>query len=214
MPRCSFKNFAGVVCNEQSDFLEYVMLHDPHGRIAIEKYGCKLHMNIIIDDLMIEQIGYEKHMKACFKQIEKIDEQLKKGSSIAEERQKIQDARKDGLPEPKFDSVEELKAKKQEFWNTVKNIKAVLQKKRNKYCVYCAFPLNDPEEPKDQIGKKYSNADFKGVQGYRRYDALFHTECFITWYTNKFALNEKEMKYLVPERVGQGRLFSTPDIIG
>jgi hypothetical protein len=67
--------------------------------------------------------------------------------------------------------------------------------------------LRDPEEPKDQIGDKFSNADFKGSQGYRRYDALFHSECFISWYTNKFQLSEKEMASLSPKRVGQNTLF-------
>ena len=166
-------------------------------------------MNLIIDDLMVEQIGHEKHMKAILKQIEKKNEELHKGTSVAEERQKIRDAKADGLQEPKLKKTEELKAELKSMWESVRNIKKILQLKRNKYCVYCAFQLHDPEFPQDQIGITYANADFKGVQGYRRYDALFHTECFVAWYANKFHLDDKEMQYVQPKLTGQKTIFSS-----
>ncbi len=209
MARCTFKNYNGDVCNIKSDKLEYVLLHDPHGRVTLERNGCALHMNIIIDDLMVREMGYTNQMKACFKRIEKIDEQINKGSSLTEERDKIRNAKADGLPAPKMKKIEELKIEKQEFWTQIKNCKKILQQIRNKTCVFCQFPLRDPEFPQDQIGYKFSNADFKGVQGYRRFDALFHTECFITWYSNKFALDHKELKYIQPIRTGQTKMFDT-----
>ena len=207
MPRCTFKNTNGNVCNVKSDTLEYVLLHDPHGRIVQERFGCTLHMNLILDQLMSREMGYTNLMKACFKQIEKLDNELRKGVSVSDERQKIRDAKADGLPEPKLKNIEEIKEKKQEFWKQIKNSKAVLVRIRNKECSFCQFPLRDPEFPQDQVGKKFSNADFKGVQGYRRFDSLFHSECFIALYGNKFALDDKELKYIQPIRTGQSKLF-------
>lgn len=207
MARCTFKNFAGNVCNIKSDHLQYVLLNDPHDRVVMKRYGCVQHMTMIIDDLMIEQIGMDKHMKALLKRIEKLNEEMRKGVSLAEERQKIRDAKADGLPEPKMKKTTEIKKEINDLWIQVKNIKKILQMKRNRYCIWCGFPLHDPEELKDQIGGKYSNADFKDAKGNRRYDAVFHTECFITWYSNKFQINDKEMKYIEPIRVGQTKLF-------
>ena len=134
MPRCTFKNTNGNVCNQKSDKLEYVLLYDPHQRINQVRYGCQLHMNMIIEDLMVEQMQHERHMRAMIKQIEKLNDELRKGMSVAEERQKIRDAKAEGLPEPKgFKKIEELKQEIKEKWQSVKNIKSILQKKRNKH---------------------------------------------------------------------------------
>ena len=59
MPRCTFKNTTGKVCNLKSDHLQFVLLNDPHDRIVMKKYGCIQHMNIIIDYLMVNQLGRE-----------------------------------------------------------------------------------------------------------------------------------------------------------
>lgn len=209
MPRCSFKNTNGNACDKKSDLLEYVLLYDPHQRVTNLKHGCHLHMTMIIDQLTQRQTGYENLMKACFKQIEKIDNELKHGLSVSEERQKIKDARESGLPEPQFKTTEELKNRKNELFKQIRNAKTILVKIRNKECCFCQFPLKEPEEPKDQLGMRYSNADFKGIQGHRRFDALFHTECFITWFSNKFALDEKEMRYIQPTRTGQHTIFTS-----
>ena len=213
MPRCTFKNTAGKVCNLKSDHLQFVLLNDPHDRIVMKKYGCIQHMNIIIDYLMVNQLGRDNLMKALQIQIEKLTEEMHKGTNLSEERQKIRDAKKDGLPEPKMKKTQEYKKEINELWTQWKGHKKIQVKLRNRHCVFCTFPLHDPEEPKDQIGGKFANADFKDAKGNRRYDAVFHSECFITWYSNKFDLDQKEMKYISPKRTGQGLLFdfSTPD---
>lgn len=214
MSRCVGKDSNGHACNKKSTELSFFWFHDPHGRIDDVFYMCELHIRKLIDDLMIEENGYKNLMKACFKQIKDIDEKLNHGTSVEEERRMIREAREQGLAEPKFDKVEDLKARKNELYKQISNTKKVLVILRNKKCRFCWYPLKEPEFPNDQLGNKLSVIDFKGVQGYRRLDALMHTECAITWIANKIVLNEKQSKYIQPKRKGQHTIFSsTPDLI-
>jgi len=125
MPRCTFKNTTGKVCNLKSDHLQFVLLNDPHDRIVMKKYGCIQHMNIIIDYLMVNQLGRDNLMKALQIQIEKLTEEMHKGTNLSEERQKIRDAKKDGLPEPKMKKTQEYKKEINELWTQWKGHKKI-----------------------------------------------------------------------------------------
>ena len=115
MPRCTFKNTTGKVCNLKSDHLQFVLLNDPHDRIVMKKYGCIQHMNIIIDYLMVNQLGRDNLMKALQIQIEKLTEEMHKGTNLSEERQKIRDDK--GVPDKKLSRYDLGDAFMQGVWH-------------------------------------------------------------------------------------------------
>lgn len=208
MPYCVASNFTGGMCNYKSNELNYFWYHDPHGRIDKVFYLCMKHSNLIVDGLMEKEIGYSKLIKTCYDQIEKKKHELEKGSNLSEQREATKNAIENGLSRPKFKSVQEMKDEISRLYNVVNNVKKILVIERNKVCRFCKFPLREPELAKDQLGSKYTNVDFKSFNGYRRLDALFHTECGITWLVNKIKLKSDEMRYLQPKRTGQHTLFS------
>jgi hypothetical protein len=209
MPKCSAINFIGNICGEKSNELHYFWYYDPHGRLDKTFHICHKHSNTIIDDLMQKEKAYSNLIKACYDQIEKKRTELATGNNLTEQREAMRNAKDNGLPEPVFTTVQELKNKISDLYTKVSNAKKILVIERNRVCRWCKYPLKTPESPQDQIGKKYTTIDFKSPVGFRRLDAIFHTECAISWITNKIKLEEKDMKYIQPKRVGQQTIFSS-----
>lgn len=177
MPRCQAVNYIGVACNLKADYLNYFWFHDPLGRIS-EMYNiCQKHSNLLVDQLMEKENAYANLIKACFNQIDKKRNELYGGASVSEQRNAIREAKVNGLPEPKFASIQSLKNDISSLYTKVNNCKQILVIERNRVCRYCKFPLKEPETPKDQVGKKYTPIDFKSPVGYRRLDFQFSI-CF------------------------------------
>ncbi len=168
---------------------------------------------MMVDDLMEKENGYNNLIKAFYKKIEKIDDEMFNSPSLQEQRKAISDARQQGLPAPSFKSINTLKIEKKQIYEKIRNAKKILVIERNRLCRWCKFPLLEPEEQFDQIGKKFTPVDFKSPVGYRRLDALFHTECAMSWISSKIKLDEKYMKYIQPRRTGQEKLFQTNSLI-
>lgn len=162
---------------------------------------------------MEKENGYSNLIKACYEQIEKNKKELEHGINLTEQREARKNARENGLSEPKFKSVMELKNKNNELYTKVNNAKKILVIQRNRVCRFCHFPLKEPESAKDQIGLKFTNVDFKSPVGYRRLDALFHTECAVAWLSNKVKIPDESLKYVQPRRVGQQTIFSSMDAV-
>ena len=209
MPSCCAITSSGNMCNERSDMLSYFWFYDPHGRLDKTFHLCTRDSNFIVNALMEKENGYTNLTKALFKQIEQKQELIKKSTNFIEQRELIKQSRINGYPAPKFDNIESIKSDIGSLYNKIKKIKALNIIERNKLCRYCKYPLNDPEDPQDQIGPKYTSVDFKSPNGYRRLDAIFHTECAVTWLPNKIHLERKYMKYLKPQRTGQRLLTSS-----
>lgn len=209
MAICSAVNFTGKICAEKSNELHFFWFYDPHGRINKTYHICYKHSNMILDELMEKENAYSNLIKACYDQIEKKRTELSTGGHISEQREAMRNAKDNGLPEPSFPTVQELRDNISELYNKVNNAKKILVIERNRVCRWCKYPLQSPETPQDQIGKKYATVDFKSPIGYRRLDALFHTECAISWLSNKFRLSDNDMKYVQPKRIGQQTIFSS-----
>jgi hypothetical protein len=206
---CKAVNYAGIVCNQKAENATYFWFYDPCGRLNKVFHLCKLHSNLIIDELMVTENSYSKLIKACFDRIEKLRKELQSGNNLSEQREAIKNARENGNPEPKFKSVMEIKNNISDLYTKVNNSKKVLVNERNRICRFCRFPLREPELPKDQIGNSFTPVDFKLARGFRRVDFLFHTECSITWITNKLAFEEKELSKLSPKRTKQETIFTS-----
>jgi hypothetical protein len=206
---CKAINYAGIVCNQKAENATYFWFYDPNGRLNKVFHLCKLHSNLIIDELMVTENSYSRLIKACFDRIEKLKKELQSGNNLSEQREAIRNARENGSPEPNFKSVMEIKNNISDLYTKVNNSKKILQVERNKLCRFCKFPLREPESPKDQIGQSYTPVDFKLARGYRRLDCLFHSECAITWITNKLAFEEKELSKLSPKRTKQETIFTS-----
>ena len=219
MPICSVINYVGVMCNQKSNELHYFWYYDPLGRINKVFHICLKHSNLLVDRLMEKEYGYSNLIKACFIQIEKKRKMLNDNDfTIPERMEAIKNAKENGLPRPNFTkSKEESERLKliedsiKELYEKISNAKKVVVIERNKMCRFCGFPLKEPESPKDQIGLKYAVVDFKSPNGYRRLDAMFHTECGIAWITNKMKLKDSDMSQVQPLRVGQQTIFSSID---
>ena len=52
MTNCKAINYAGKVCNQDASDSTYFWFHDPCGRLTSVFSLCKLHSNLIIDELM------------------------------------------------------------------------------------------------------------------------------------------------------------------
>ena len=202
-------NYAGKVCNQDASDSTYFWFHDPCGRLTSVFSLCKLHSNLIIDELMEKENAYMNLIRACYDQIEKKKTELLKGHNLSDQREAIKNARENGNSEPKFKSVMELKNNISDLYSKVNNAKTILVIERNRVCRFCKFPLKEPELPTDQIGRSYTPVDFKLAKGYRRLDALFHTECSIAWVTNKIGFSDKELTKIMPKRVKQQTIFSS-----
>jgi len=209
MATCKAVNYAGIVCNQKADNDTYFWFYDPCGRLNKVFHLCKLHSNLIIDQLMEKENAYMNLIRVCYDQIERKKKELQSGNNISEQREAIRNAKENGNPEPMFKSVMELRNNISDLYNKVNNAKTVLVIERNRLCRFCKFPLKEPESPKDQIGYSYTPIDFKLAKGYRRLDALMHTECGIAWITNKLAFEEKELSKLSPKRTKQETIFSS-----
>ena len=208
MPNCTAMSYTGNICNHKSNELHYFWYHDPFGRVSSIFYICVKHSNQIINELMEKENGYANLIKICYDQIAKKRETLMIGGSLSEQREKRKQARDNGLPEPKFKSVQELKNEVKALYEKISNARKILVIERNKVCRYCKYPLKEPESQKDQIGLKYTIADFKSPVGFRRLDAIFHTECGIAWITNKMKIKPETMRHVQPKRTGQQTIFS------
>ena len=208
MPSCCAINFAGNICNSKLGELNYFWFYDPHGRVNETFYICQKHSNLLVGDLMTIEEGYSKLIKAGYDRIERLRKEKYEGSTLSEQRQTIRDARENGLPEPQFASIQTINDKIKNLYTTITNSKKVLVIERNRLCRFCRFPLKDPELDKDQIGIKFSNIDFKSPFGHRRLDCMMHTECALTWLSNKIRLTEKQMTFASPKRTGQQTFFS------
>lgn len=213
MPSCIASNYAGNICKQKSNELHYFWFYDPHGRINKVYHLCQKHSNLLVDELMEKEKGYNNLIKACYDQIEKKRHELENGGNLSEQREAIKNARENGIPEPKFKSVQELRNEIKDMYTKVQNAKKILVIQRNRVCRFCQYPLKEPESPKDQIGAKFAVIDFKSPVGYRRLDAMMHTECAITWLTNKLKIPIEDMKYLQPRRTGQETIFSSSESI-
>ena len=209
MATCKAINSAGIVCNQKATDSTYFWFYDPCGRINQVFHLCKLHSNLIINELMEKENAYNNLIRACYDQIEKVKKELQSGNNLSEQREAIRNARENGNPEPNFKSVMELKNNISELYDKVNNAKKILVIERNRLCRWCKYPLKEPESPKDQIGKSYTPIDFKLALGYRRLDCIMHTECAITWITNKMSFEDKELSKLSPKRTKQETIFTS-----
>ena len=158
---------------------------------------------------MEKENAYNNLIRACYDQIEKVKKELQSGNNLTEQREAIRNARENGNPEPNFKSVMELKNNISELYDKVNNAKKILVIERNRLCRWCKYPLKEPEKPNDQVGKSYTPVDFKLAKGYRRLDCLMHTECAITWITNKMSFEDKELSKLSPKRTKQETIFTS-----
>jgi len=187
MPSCQAVNFAGVRCSRNLDDLPYFIYHDAQGRLDKVVYLCQDHSNKLLGTLMETELGYTRLIQSLSKKID-----YTRGLIRSEKSTKNENREKDLR----------LLYEKIKRFNEIRNIE------RNRKCRFCGHPLNEPDEPKDQIGRKYSHATFHSDIGRRRADILFHTECGITWYSNAIYLETKDLKYLQPVRTKQHTLFS------
>ena len=142
MATCKAINSAGIVCNQKANDSTYFWFYDPNGRINQVFHLCKLHSNLIINDLMVKENAYNNHVRACYDQIEKLKKELQSGNNLTEQREAIRNARENGNPEPNFKSVMELKNNISELYETdaiyrfinevkisINEIKSILRKK-------------------------------------------------------------------------------------
>jgi hypothetical protein len=188
LPTCQSKNFAGVRCGKKADDAPYFLFHDTLGRCTKLFPLCLDDSNRILGILMEKELGYDRLIKTLRKKAENLRSTIRsEKSSKNEYREK------------------ELKV----LYEKVKRFVEIRNIERNKVCRFCQFPLKEPEFDKDQIGKKFSHANFHSNYGYRRADILFHTECAMTWLSNAVHLDEKVMQYVSPKRTGQHTIFSS-----
>lgn len=208
MPNCDAVNYIGVRCSRNAGESPYFIYHDGNGRLTTLKYLCFDHSQQLLGVLMETELGHTRLLEQLKKKINSKYSELNRGSNITEEREKIREAIAEGRPKPKFKSVDIIKKEIRELQEKRKRIFDIRNHERNKKCRFCGFDLTEPEDIKDQIGIKFSHANFHTAKGYRRVDIMFHTECGITWFTNKIFV-DKTMKYLSPLRVKQNTLFTT-----
>lgn len=187
MPSCQSTNFAGVRCSRKLDDLPYFIYHDSQGRLDKVVYLCLDDSNRILGQLMETELGYTRLIDSLRKKTEYIRGLVRQEvSSKNESRQK------------------ELKV----LYEKIKRFNEIRNIERNRKCRFCGHPLNEPEEPKDQIGRKYSHATFHSDIGKRRADILFHSECGLTWFANTIYMEKKDLKYIAPLRTKQHTMFS------
>lgn len=207
MTSCQAVNFHGMKCGKDATEGSYFWFYDPYQRINRTFHVCQEQSNKIINELIQKELGYQQLLDKIHGKIESLKKQKSKGSNLTEERQKIKDAKEQGLPIPKFKSMKQIDKEISELYEKSKKFRDIKNNERNKTCRYCGFPLREPSEQGDQVGKAYTHADFHSGHGYRREVIMFHTECGISWLIGKVHLIEKELKYVRPKRTGQGVLF-------
>ena len=82
MAICKAINSAGIVCNQKANDSTYFWFYDPNGRINQVFHLCKLHSNLIINDLMEKENAYNNLIRACYDQIEKVKKELQSGNNL------------------------------------------------------------------------------------------------------------------------------------
>lgn len=209
MATCQSKNFSGHRCARNTDDAPYFIYHDARGRITGLKNLCQEHSNVILGSLMEKELGYTRLLEQIKKRIDGLYHDLNNGDKLADELEKIKQARLEGRPRPTFKKIDEIKKEIKVWQEKRKRHYEIRNNERNNTCRFCGFPLAEPQLPNDQLGTKYSHADFHSSNGKRRADIMFHTECGITWLTNKLYLDKKELRFLQPKRTGQHTIFSS-----
>lgn len=195
-------------CGKDATDQSYFWYYDQHQRVNRTFHLCQNHSNKIINSLIEKEIGYKQLIDKLYSKIEHTRSQINHSPNYSEQRDMIRQALENGNPKPKFKSVEKLQSDIKEYFRKIKVYKDLLNNERNRTCRYenCRYPLKEPNEQEDQIGNKFSHADFHSGHGYRREIILFHTECGISWLLGNMLLIDKELKYIRPQRVNQGVL--------
>lgn len=187
MPNCMAVNYAGVKCGYGEEALPYFLYHDGMQRLTTLKFLCNNHANQILGELMQQELGYTNLINALRKKVDNLTKTIKSEASTKNAGREKE---------------------KTILWERIKRINEIRNTVRNKTCRFCQFPLTEPDSKEDQLGKRFSHANFHSDVGKRRADILFHTECGITWITNKIYMEKKDLKYLSPLRTKQHTLFS------
>lgn len=208
MPFCNAVNFAGNACGKNATDQSYFWYYDQYERVNRVFRLCQEHSNKIIFEVMGKETGMTQLIDKLYKKIESLRAEKTKGHNLNEEREAIKNAKENGLPRPSFRKLEIIEAEIKENFRKIKVYKDLRNIERNKTCRACGYPLKEPNDVHDQMGAKFSHADFHSGFGYRREVMMFHTECGITWLMHVVSLKEKELKYVRPKLTGQGVLFN------
>ena len=175
MTSCQVKLYSGMKCSRDASESSYFWYYDAKQRINRVFHMCQDHSNEVLNVLLESEKGIQNT-------IDRINHKI--------------DALK---PNVTFNTKKDL----DEFYRRRKVQYENRTKLRRHTCRYCDYPLIDPNEEKDQIGKAFSHADFHSGVGRWRESIMFHTECGISWLLSRFILDEKELKYVRPKLKGQ-----------
>lgn len=207
MVYCQAKTYGGARCGKDATDQSYFWYYDQNQRVNRVFHLCQDHSNMFLNELMEKENSFARLIDKLYKKVENLKHEKNKSANFSDQRKQIQEAKQNGVPIPKFKSLRKIDDDISETWRKINVYKSLLNNARNKLCRKCNYSLKEPNDIADQIGNKYSHADFHSGHGYRRVVCLFHTECGISWILGKVLLEEKEIKYVRPKLKGQGVLF-------
>ena len=210
MTTCQAKTAGGSKCGLDSSESSYFWFYDAHQRVNRTVHLCQDHSNQIINRLIQKEIGLSQLIDKLYKKIENLRTLKNKSPNYSEQREAMRNAKENGVPIPKFKSIDKIQDEISELYRKIKHFKEIKNKERNHTCRYekCGYHLKEPNDEGDQIGAAFSHADFHSGFGYRREVILFHTECAISWFISVTSLLNKELKYIKPQLTKQGVLFN------
>jgi hypothetical protein len=213
MTFCQARTATGVRCGRDATESSYFWYYDPHQRVNRTFHLCQDHSNDIVNACIEKENGYKSLIAypkgKLYKQIESLKNQKDKSANFSEQREAMKQAKENGVPIPKFKSIQKIDQEISEVYRKIKKFKDLNNIERNHTCRYnkCRFALKEPNDLADQIGMAFGHADFHSGKGYRREVILFHSECGISWLLSNVLLEVKELKYIRPQLVKQGVLM-------
>jgi hypothetical protein len=205
MPFCEALSWIGSNkrCGRSQPTMPYFWFRDSHGLISKEFVLCFDHAQTLLGTLMGKERGYKNLVISLYKKAKIMQNDLYKGVTVSEERAKMKEARDNGLPEPEFKNVVDMRHNIKEIYRKVDKFKGLQNNERNKTCRYCGFSLKEPEFPEDQISNHFSHADWHSDKGYRREVTMFHTRCGRIWLVKFINVDEKIRIAILPRSDNQ-----------
>lgn len=208
MPTCEAQTYQGSdkKCGRSVDLMPYFWFRDSHRLLSKEFTVCFEHSQKILSKLLIKEDELSRVIKHLQDKVKKTRVEMNRGSNIAEERQKMADARAEGRPIPKFKKMDDLKHEIDILYKKIDFMYGQKNAERNKTCRHCGYLLNEPEFDKDQLSVNYSHSDWHSDKGFRREVILYHTACGREWLFNNMVVDDKVKNLVLPRSNRQNTL--------
>lgn len=211
MPSCQAQTYQGsnIKCGRGVPSMPYFWFRDSHKLLSDEFTVCNEHSNKLLGKLIEKEEGFNRLIRQLYDKAEHLKDDLRKGSNISEEREKIETAKREGLAIPTFKKYQDLQHEIKEVYEKIKRFREIKNFERNKTCRWCGFPLTEPEFDTDQVSNNYSHSDWHSDKGFRREVILYHTACGRQWLFSNIVIDDKIKAMVLPRSTRQHTLEDT-----